>query len=64
MANQAIVEQSSSDGRLGEQYEIVENGVKVLVRAVAPPLIIKQLLASRTGETSKPEDSQVNRLHG
>ena len=64
MANQAIVEQNSSDGRLGEQYEIVENGVKVLVRAIAPPMVIKQLLAARTGDAGKTDTGQVNRIQG
>jgi hypothetical protein len=64
MADQAIVERNSSEGRLGEQYEIVENGVKVMVRAIAPPMVIKQLLAARAASANAVDPNDGNRLRG
>lgn len=62
MANEAVFERKALDGRLGEQYEVVENGLKVIVRAIAPPMIIKTFLATRSQQGASSNRQSSNRL--
>jgi len=46
---------ASSESRLGQQYEIVENGQRVVVQAIGPPPVIRSFLAARANSAHGPE---------